>query len=114
MVKQKEHAKSTGLPVNTAGALCYGLGWVTGLVFLLWEKDKRVRFHALQSIVIFGGLNAAQFFLASTMMFSVLASLLGVTTFILWLVLIFKAYEGERWKFPYVGDWVERQLKTMK
>ena len=51
---------STGLKENTAGVLCYVLGWVTGIVFLIIEpKNKFVRFHALQSIITFAAVNVA-------------------------------------------------------
>ncbi|MEE8194196.1 MAG: hypothetical protein V3T73_01680 [Dehalococcoidales bacterium] len=49
---------STGLDENVAGLLCYVLGWVGGLVFILIEpENKFVRFHAMQSIIVFGALN---------------------------------------------------------
>ena len=48
-----------GLDANVAGALCYALGWVTGVAMLIMERENRfVRFHALQSTVVFGGLCA--------------------------------------------------------
>jgi len=49
---------STGLQENIAGLLCYVLGWVTGIIFLFIEKENKfVRFHAVQSIVVFGVLS---------------------------------------------------------
>src|SRR5882757_7779196 len=48
---------STGLQENLAGLLCYVLGWITGLVFFFIDKRPFVRFHAAQSIVVFGGLH---------------------------------------------------------
>jgi len=50
-------AGTSGLSENTAGLLCYLLGWITGLIFYLIDKRPYVRFHAAQSIVVFGGLN---------------------------------------------------------
>ncbi|MGH9710063.1 MAG: zinc ribbon domain-containing protein, partial [Candidatus Acidiferrales bacterium] len=47
----------TGLSENVAGLLCYVLGWITGLIFLLIDKRPFVRFHAAQSLVTFGALN---------------------------------------------------------
>ena len=48
---------STGLDENVAGLLCYVLGWVSGLVFILIEQENNfVRFHAMQSIIVFGAL----------------------------------------------------------
>ncbi len=105
---------SMGLPKNTASALCYGLGWVTGLIFLFMEKDKEVRFHALQSIGVFGGLMVIQIVLGSTVILARLSSLIGVGMFILWLMLIYKTYHGEKWVLPYVGGWAEKQVGKMK
>src|ERR1700683_3111222 len=48
---------TTGMDENVAGLLCYALGWVTGLIFFLIDKRPFVRFHAAQSIVVFGGLD---------------------------------------------------------
>ena len=48
---------TTGLDENVAGLLCYVLGWVTGIIFFLIDKRPYVRFHAAQSIVVFGGLH---------------------------------------------------------
>ena len=42
---------------NVAGLLCYVLGWITGLIFYFVDKRPFVRFHAAQSIVVFGGLH---------------------------------------------------------
>ena len=51
---------STGLEENIAGLLCYVLGWISGLIFLLVEtENKFVRYHAVQSIIVFGTLNIA-------------------------------------------------------
>src|SRR5271170_1046382 len=49
---------------NVAGLLCYLLGWVTGLIFYFIDKRPFVRFHAAQSIVVFGGLTVIRIVLA--------------------------------------------------
>src|SRR5947209_4032338 len=54
---QTSHQAQSGLTENVAGLLCYALGWVTGLIFFLIDKRPFVRFHAAQSIVVFGGLH---------------------------------------------------------
>ena len=107
-------AGNTGLPKNLAGALCYSLGWLTGLIFLLLEKDKGIRFHALQSIVVFGGLMVAQLVLGATVILEPVGRLVPVVGFILWLVLIYKTYNGEKYLVPVVGMWVEKQVSKMK
>ncbi|OGD62964.1 hypothetical protein A2160_04335 [Candidatus Beckwithbacteria bacterium RBG_13_42_9] len=99
----------TGLPENTEAALTYVLGWVTGLVFLLLEKDnKKIRFHAMQSLVTFGVLT-----LASLVPFIgwILSPLVALVAFILWLVLIIKAYQGEMFELPVVGEFAKKQLR---
>jgi len=101
-----------GVTENLEGLLCYALGWVTGLVFLLLEqKNAFVRFHALQSLVTFLAL-----FIASVVVgfVPVLGALVGLLLWILgvvlWIVLMVKAYKGERYKLPVIGDFVEQQL----
>ncbi len=97
----------TGLPRNTAAALSYVLWWLTGIIFLLIEKDKFVRFHAMQSIIIFGGLTILMFV---PIIGWILSPLLWIVGFILWLILIFKAYQGEEFKLPFIGDFAKKQL----
>jgi uncharacterized membrane protein len=97
----------TGLPRNTAAALAYVLGWLTGIIFLLIEKDKFVRFHAMQSIITFGLLTVFSFVPVIGWILSPLVMIVG---FILWLVLIFKAYQGEEFKLPWIGDFAQKQV----
>jgi uncharacterized membrane protein len=111
---------TAGMAENVAGLLCYSLGWVTGLIFFLIDKRPFVRFHAAQSMVLFGGLQilqivlgrmfAASLYSGGVMTFSMgsgLLSLLGLLAFVLWILLMIKAYQGERFKVPVVGDFAE-------
>lgn len=99
----------TGLPENTEAALTYLVGWITGLIFLLVEKDnKKIRFHAMQSIVTFGACTLISMIPIIGWM---LSPLVWLVAFILWLVLIVKAYQGEKFKLPVVGDFAEKQVK---
>ena len=97
-----------GLDENLAAALAYGLGWITGAAFLLFEPtNKFVRFHALQSLLTFGGLSVAWIVVMATIPF--LGWLIGLVVIPwvsvgLWLFLMYKAYRGERYKLPFVGD----------
>lgn len=106
-----EEKKGTGLPKNTAAALSYVLGWLTGIVFLLIEKEPFVRFHAMQSIVVFGALTILSFV---PLIGWILSPLVMIVGFVLWLVLIFKAYQGEKFKLPVVGEFAEKQLARIK
>jgi uncharacterized membrane protein len=103
--------KGTGLPKNTAAALSYVLGWLTGIVFLLIEKEPFVRFHAMQSIIVFGGLTVLSFV---PLIGLVLAPLIMIVGFVLWLVLIYKAYQGEEFALPVIGEFAKKQLKKIK
>lgn len=95
----------TGLDPNVAGLLCYLLHWVTGIIFLILEKDdKFVRFHAVQSIITFGLI-----FIIYIIFFWVpLFWILWLLSFILWVVLMYKAYHGEKYKLPIIGDLAEK------
>ena len=101
----------TGLPKNTAAALAYVLGWLTGIVFLIIEKDSFVRFHAMQSVVTFGALTILTLL---PVIGGVLSPLVIILGFILWLLLIYKAYQGEEFKLPWLGDWAKKLLGKMK
>ena len=105
---------SMNMEENMASLLCYILGWITGLIFYLIEKEnKTVKFHAMQSILTFLPLTiivsvfwAISWFIPFIWMLSML---IGLLTFILWIVLMIKAYQGEKFKLPIVGDIAEKQ-----
>lgn len=103
---------STGLQPNVAGALSYVLGWVTGIVFLILEKENKfVRFHAIQSIVVFGALTVAEIIFSFIPVVGwILNLLLGIGGFILWIVLMVRAYQGQSCKVPIAGDIAERRV----
>ena len=111
MAETEIQEKGTGLPKNTAAALAYALGWVTGIVMLLIEKDPFVRFHAMQSVVTFGVLTLL---CLVPVVGWILSPIVTVVGFVLWLVLIYKAYQGEKFKLPVVGDFAEKQLGKIK
>jgi uncharacterized membrane protein len=98
---------STGLDANLAAALSYLVGFVTGIIFLVVEKENRfVRFHAMQSTLVFAGIVALDILLQ---ILPILGALIVVflvipASAVLWLVLMFKAYQGEEFKLPMVGQ----------
>ncbi|MFC1971868.1 DUF4870 domain-containing protein [Chloroflexota bacterium] len=102
---------SIGLDENVAGLLCYVLGWISGIIFLLIEpKNNFVRFHAIQSIVVFATLNIAAFIVrVIPLLGAVLAWIIGVLGFILWIVLMIKAVQGAKYKLPWAGDFAEKR-----
>jgi uncharacterized membrane protein len=101
---------STGMKANIAGLLCYLFGWITGIIFLVIEKKSQfVRFHAAQSLVVFGFISILSILLGgifwhSWFLSGFLNGVLGLFAFILWVVLMYKAYQGEMYKLPIAGD----------
>jgi len=110
-------SSGTNLEPNVKGLLCYVAGWITGLVFFLIEKDDDfVRFHAKQSIIVFGAIFIVHLLLYILWVIPVvgwifgalLGSLLWVFAVVLWIILMIKAYQGERFKLPVAGDLAEK------
>lgn len=103
---------SSGLDANVAAALTYALGWVTGAVFLFFEQENKfVRFHALQSVIVFGALSVAWMVALSLPFFGWVVAFLVIApaSAVLWLILMYKAYLGERFKVPGAGDMAEHR-----
>ncbi|MBA7560389.1 MAG: DUF4870 domain-containing protein [Dehalococcoidia bacterium] len=97
---------ATGLDENVAGLLCYVLGWISGIVFIILEpKNKFVRYHAIQAIIVFGAISIASGILSwLPFIGTFLGWALGVLAIILWIVLMVKAYQGKKYKLPVSGD----------
>jgi uncharacterized membrane protein len=96
-----------------AAALTYAVGWVTGLAFLVMEKDNRfVRFHAMQSTIVFATLSLSFILLQSIPLLGMLLSVFIVIPLsaVLWLLMMFKAYQGERFKLPIAGEMAEQRI----
>jgi uncharacterized membrane protein len=99
-------ASSEGLAENVAGLLCYSLGWVTGLIFLLIDKRPWVKFHAAQSIAVFGGLTIIRIGLLFMSHFLgwAIFGLIGLVSLVLWIFLMVKAYQHETVRIPIAAD----------
>jgi len=113
--QESEGLSTTTLDPNVAGLLCYLGFWVTGIIFLVLEQKNRfVRFHAIQSIIVFGVLSIANAILSQIPIvgwfFGVIT---GILTFILWIVLMVKAYHNEPYKIPLAGDIAEKASGAM-
>ena len=101
---------------NLLAAASYLLGFVTGIIILLVEKqNKFVRFHAMQSTILFGGIFVVNIVLGFIPILGWLTGLLlSFVAFILWIVLMWKSFQGEMYKVPYVGALADKQLAKMK
>ena len=101
---------STKLEENVASLLCYVLGWITGIVFLFLEpENKTIRFHAFQSILVFGVITIlAIIFHNIPVLSAFMPWIIWVIGLILWIVLMVKAYQGEKYKLPISGEMAEK------
>lgn len=108
---------SLDLDENFVGLLCYLFLWITGLLFLILEKKSRyVRFHAIQSILTFLSLTLIGYGINTISCMpiigglsgSVLSPLFYLIGLLLWVFLMFKAFTGEKYKVPLIGDIAER------
>lgn len=106
---------ASGLSENVASLLCYLVGWITGIVFLIIDKRPTVRFHAAQSIVVFGVLHLLRIvitfgflggwrygygFVGFWSFWGLVSSALSLVTLILWIVLMATAFQGKRLEIP--------------
>src|ERR1700752_4247464 len=95
-------AGTSGLQENVAGLLCYLLGWLTGIIFLLIDKRPFVRFHAAQSIVVFGVLFIIRMILSFAIvgtglygfgLWSTISLMVSLVTLVAWIVLMVTAFQ---------------------
>jgi uncharacterized membrane protein len=107
---------SMNLEENIASMVCYIGTWITGIIFIAMEKEnKTVKFHAWQSLLTFIGVFVVYFVIFFLTWFVPfmwwLSMLFGLLVFILWIILLIKAYQGEKFKLPIIGDIAEKQAQ---
>ncbi len=112
-MEEKRTTTALGIDENIEGLLCYVLGFITGILFLILEKENRfVRFHAMQSTATFIIIFVVSIvFGMIPLIGGVISPLIGLLSLILWLLLMYKAFKGEKYKLPVVGDFAENQVK---
>jgi uncharacterized membrane protein len=116
-----------GLTVNGASALCYLFGFITGIVFLVlapYNQDKRVRFHAFQSIFLnvsviaihIGVTIVAIMFHAISFSLGLLVGslqlLVSLGFLLIWLYMMWKSYQGDKVVLPIIGPLAEKQANS--
>jgi uncharacterized membrane protein len=113
---------SMGMDANIAAGLSYIVGWITGLIFFIMEKQNRfVRFHAMQSILFSAALtafyvllNIVSFALAIAsipflgLLLSGIGFLVAIVTLVVWIFLVINAFQGKYFKLPVLGNYAER------
>ena len=107
-------ASTGGMTDNVAAMLAYIP--IVGLIFLLIEpynKNKFLRFHCFQSLFYVLACFVLGFVLAFIPILGIIVGmLLGLGEFVLWLVLLLKAYQGQKFKLPFIGDLAEQQANA--
>lgn len=116
---QEVKATSMGMEENIESLLCYLFGWVTGLIFLLAEKNsKTVKFHAIQSLILGIAVVALYIILNNILLvalwslwsiISLITTLIGIGYLVLSIILMVKAYHNEKMKLPIIGDFAEKK-----
>jgi len=116
--------QSAGMEENMASALCYLFGWLTGVLFLVldpYNKNRTIRFHAFQSIflnlgiivvwIVIGIFSAILIHIVPLLgiLFTLVYAVFGFGMFCLWLFLMYKAYNKEKFVIPIIGPLAEKQ-----
>lgn len=108
----EEKKTSLGLTENLEALCAYALVFVSGFILLIIEKENKfVRFHAMQSFITFlllAAINVIAGFIP--LLGGMITSIVGLITLVLWILLMFKAYKGESFKVPVIGDIVAKQI----
>jgi uncharacterized membrane protein len=107
---------------NVAAALCYVLGFVTGIIMLVMEpysRNRSIRFHAFQSIFLSVAVIAADIVLRIVLypilpwsLFYPLSSLFGLACLAVWLYTIIWAYQAKTLVLPVIGPLAQKQAQT--
>ena len=120
-------ATTAGIEENVAAALCYLVGVLTGVLFLVLEPYNRnpvIRFHAFQSIFAWIAAMVVGTVLSTVSYAFVAVPFIGWIIYILlwtafslgvlglWVMLMYKAYNKERFVLPVIGDWAEKQAQS--
>ena len=106
---------AAGMSQNVAATLCYVLGLITGILFLVlqpYNRDKLVRFHAFQSIFLSVAALVVSFALNVILPFGlnlILSPLVNLFWFGLWIFMLWKTYQGAKIVLPIIGPLAEQQ-----
>lgn len=112
---------STGVEARLASVLCYAGWWLTGLVFLFAERQHRgVRFHAAQSVVVFGALSVVMLTMGGASALALLVpgrafqtlqgldNLIWLGAVVLWVILLVRTWRGDTWRVPLAASLAQR------
>ncbi len=116
--------QSAAMEENLVSALCYLVGWITGVIFLVlapYNQNRTIRFHAFQSIflnvaiipvwIALGIISVILRFIPvlGVMVTMLIWPLFGLGYLCLWIFLMYKAYNKEKFVLPLIGPLAEKQ-----
>ncbi|UCF05716.1 MAG: hypothetical protein JSV33_01370 [bacterium] len=105
---EEKEKQSTAVPAGIAGLLTYFIPFFGGLLFLFLEKEnKLVRFHAVQSILLW------IFFIVISVIFAwipVINILLYLFVLIVWIFIMYQALMEKMYELPVIGKYARRQV----
>ena len=109
--QKPDQKSSTWLDANIAGLLCYLIGPFAIIFFMIEKDSKFVKFHGMQSFILSVALIVIFTVLGIIPIIGwIVAALLSIVVFVLWIFLMYKAFSGEMYKLPYIGDMAEKQV----
>lgn len=97
-----------GIDPKLAALLAYLLSIIGGIIFYVISKDKYVRFHALQSILLWAVFIVIDVVVAFIPIIWFFGWIIPLAFLALWIVMMLKAYQGEKYKLPVIGDIAEK------
>lgn len=102
--------KKQPLKKETAAAISYVLGPITGVIFLVIDDDKFVRFHAMQSIVFSFAAMIINAIFTLTVILGFFVPVLSILEFIVWLMLIYTASQGKKFELPIISKFSSKLI----
>lgn len=115
VIRLSNEESASQLPENVAAALCYFLGFLSGIFFLLWpayHNNRKVRFHALQSI-LFSAFYLVLVFTVGVVLppalSQILAPVIQLGSLGIWLHIMWRVYHGHEVELPVLGQAARKQ-----
>lgn len=107
-----ESKKVINLEPNLAGALCYApfIGWVAAIILLVLEKEKEVKWHAIQALMLAIAIMIVASLLSATVILVILTPMVWVGGMVLQLILVVKTYQKEKYRLPVLAEWTDKVM----
>jgi len=114
-IRLSNEERSSEVPENVVCALCYFLGFITGILFLVWpayNRNPKVRFHAIQSILFSASYMLIVFIVGVVLPFGlskIVAPVIQLGSLAMWLHIMWQVYKEREVVLPVIGDLAKKQ-----